>query len=312
MPEKPSTQSRPSIHGCSDGFSLVELLAALGLAVVILGAASTVVLTAQKILEQDRHRTLINQNLRIGMDFVGIDVRQAGERLPGDAPAIELVDGAAGAPDTLTISRNLIDYVLPLCKNITAGSSADSVFVGKKKVTGPVPAGCAPVPDSNGDGWPDNIEAWRAYRIASGGTGLAYVYNPVTGAGEFFVYDAEDNSTFHLHKANGGSWQNDYLMNEEPRIYLMSRRSFQVVDDVLQIVINDDTDNPIHLVNKIADFQVRAFFLDGSVQTSMAASADWTQLDFLEVTLTGRSQFAGRTIERTVVSMFFPRNILSN
>ena len=213
---------KPSTHASTDGFSAVEVLVAMTITSVFAAAALSIAFSSQGLLEADERRTTVNQNLRAGIDLLGIDIRQAGERLPGDAPAIQIMDGSSGAPDRLMLRRNQLDYVMPLCKNITAGSSADSIFVGKKKITGKVPPGCYPVPDANGDGWPDNLEAWRAYRIANGGSVLAYIHNPITGLGEFFTYDAEDNSTFHLHKANGANWQNDYLMNQEPRIYVLT------------------------------------------------------------------------------------------
>jgi len=280
--------------------------------VILGGAALSVALTTRRMYELDDSRTMVNQNLRSGMNLLGIDVRQAGERLPGDAPAIELLDGDSGGTDTLIIRRNLLDYVLPLCRDISGGSSADSIFVAKKKITGKVPPGCAPVPDLNGDGWPDNLEAWRNYRIAHGGEVLAYIHNPVTAVGEFFVYDAEDNSTFHLHKANGDSWLYDYLMNQNPRVYIIEQKTFLVTGDVLQCVVNGDTDNPLNLVDHIEDFQGRAFFTDGSVRLAMGPSDPWSELASIEITLIGRDAMRTRDLERELVTHFFPRNILSH
>jgi type IV pilus assembly protein PilW len=266
-------------------------------------------LSARELFEQDRHRTTINQNVRCGMDLLGIDVRQAGERMPGDAPAIQILDGSSGAPDTLTLRRNLMDYVMPVCKNINSGTSADAVFVAKKKVSGPVPPGCAPVPDSNADGWPDNLGAWRAYRLSHGGSVLAYIHNPVTGLGEFFIYDDEDLSTFHLHRANLDPWTHSYAITQNPRV---EQRRYVLSGDVLQCILNEDTAHPLSLVNRIKDFQIRALMQDGSVMTDMSATTDWTELHALEVRLVGRSVFLKRTMERALVGRFFPRNILSD
>ena len=303
---------KPSTHASTDGFSAVEVLVAMTITSVFAAAALSIAFSSQGLLEADERRTTVNQNLRAGIDLLGIDIRQAGERLPGDAPAIQIMDGSSGAPDSLMLRRNQLDYVMPLCKNINAGSSADSVFVGKKKITGKVPPGCYPVPDANGDGWPDNLEAWRNYRIANGGSVVAYIHNPITGLGEFFTYDAEDNSTFHLHKANGASWQHDYLMNEEPRIYILEQKEFRLLDGVLQCVINDDTSNALNLVSHIEDFQLQAIFTDGTVQQSFGGTDDWIELQSIEVALVGQIQGKDTRFERTLVSRFFPRNILSN
>lgn len=139
-----STSWRPSTRACSDGFSLVELLVSVTIGAVVTAGVMTLALSARQVFEQDQRRSTVNQNLRSGMGLLGINVRQAGERMPGDAPAVEVVNGTSGAADGLILRRNLLDYVLPLCKDINSGTSADSVFVGKKKITGSVPPGCSP------------------------------------------------------------------------------------------------------------------------------------------------------------------------
>lgn len=288
------------------------MLVALAVTGIIAAATLTIALSSRGMFETDQNRTTVNQNLRAGLDLLGIDVRQAGERLPWDAPAVQIVNGSSGAPDELVLRRNLLDYVLPVCKDIGAGTSADSVFVAKKKVTSKVPPGCRPVGDDDDDGWPDNLQQWRAYRIAHGGEVLAYIHNPVTGDGEFFVYDAEDNSTFHIHKANGEAWQYDYDVDQNPRVYILEAKRFRLVGDILQSVVNDDTANALNLVNHIEDFQIRAFLVDGSIADELAAGEYWTDLESLEVTLRGEIAFGKRSMERSVVTNFFPRNILSN
>jgi type IV pilus assembly protein PilW len=313
LPEKTSTRSRRSSHACTEGYSLIEILVSLAVTGVIAAATLTIALSTRGMFETDQHRTTINQNLRAGIDLLGIDVRQAGERLPFDAPAVEITDGSSGAPDELTLRRNMLDYVLPVCKVITAGSNADTIFVGTKKVTGnpKVPQGCIPVPDENGDGWPDNLEAWRNYRIANGGEILAFIHNPVTGNGEFFVYDDEDNATFHMHKQNSENWIYGYAPNQEPRVYILEQRTFRLQGDVLQVIVNNDTSGALNLVNRIRDLQVQAVFKDGSVQSTLAGRV-WTDLESIDITLVAGESFDGRDMNRTVETRFFPRNILSH
>src|SRR5262245_33903747 len=103
-------------------------MVALLVASTIAGATLTIALSSRGLFETDQHRTTVNQNLRAGMDLVGVDVRQSGERMPFDFPAVEIVNGASGAPDTLNLRRNLLDYVLPVCKDINSTSSGDVVF----------------------------------------------------------------------------------------------------------------------------------------------------------------------------------------
>lgn len=307
-----SSRSSPFSRGSSSGFTLIELMVTLTVVGLIAGATLTITLSSQRIFETDQNRTTINQNLRSGMDLLGIDIRQAGERLPNNMPAIEIINGVDGAPDQLNLRRNLLDPVLPVCMDIKADSNADSVFVAlKKDSVAKVPPGCAPVADSDGDGWPDNLQAWKAYREANGPEILAYIYNPTTRVGEFLRYDAEDNSTFHIHKANTEKWAHTYDADDEARVYILEELSFRLVDDVLQCFINGDDSAPLNLVNHLVDLQAFAYMRDGSVMPSLGPNDEWSDLRSIEITMTGQSSFANRTMYRNLQAHFFPRNVLS-
>ncbi len=299
----------PSCARSRAGLTLVELLVAMAVTLVMMGAALSITLSSKRIYATDRTRTDLNQNLRNGLDLVGLDVRQAGERLPLDIPVIQILDGASGGSDTLILRRNLLDPVLPLCKDINANTNADSIFVAKKN--GNVPPGCAPVPDDDGDGWPENLQAWKDYRVGGGGEVWAYIYDPVRGAGEFFLYDAEDNSTFHLHKSNAVKWQNNYDTANLSRIYILEQRTYSRNGDLLEYLENGDTLTPVNLVPRVNDFQARAFLQDGTVRNSFGGGDDWSALQSVEITLSCRSTVDGRTMTRAMTTRYFPRNVLS-
>ena len=67
---------------CSKGFTLTELLVSLSIMGFVSGVALTVALSSHDTFETDQNRTDLNQNLRSGMDLLGNNIRQAGERLP--------------------------------------------------------------------------------------------------------------------------------------------------------------------------------------------------------------------------------------
>jgi type IV pilus assembly protein PilW len=174
-----------------------------------------------------------------------------------------------------------------------------------------VPPGCAPVADSDGDAWPDNLQAWKAHREANGPDILAYIYNPTTRLGEFFVYDAEDNSTFHIHKKNADAWANTYDADDEARVYILEQLTFQLVDDVLQCYINNDSANPLHLVNHMVDLQAYAYMRDGSILPALGPGDEWSELRSIEISMIGESSFGNRQMYRHLQAHFFPRNVLS-
>ncbi|ANM30735.1 hypothetical protein ABI59_15830 [Acidobacteria bacterium Mor1] len=306
---KPCTKPRRSTpNSSSSGFSLVELLVAMVILLLIMAAGLTISMSSRTTLRSDQNRTTLNQNLRSGMDLVGIDIRQAGERLPADVPALEIRDGASGAADTLVVRRNLADDVLPVCVDIASGSSTAEVTIAL--TTGTIPAGCDPVADTNTDGWADNLGNWRAERIAAGGTMTAYIYNPTTRLGEFFEFDGEDAAAYHLDRSSSGTWTNDYLASDSARVYVMEEREFSLSGGILEMDING-SGSPFSLVDDVVDFQLRAIFQDGTIQTALAAADDWSNLEAIEVNLSGRSTFMDRTMDRALSSRYFPRNVLS-
>lgn len=307
---------RPSSLSSAKGMTLVELLLALAVGVIVLGLAFSITLSNRRLYQLDQSRTALNQNLRTAMDMIGADVRQAGERMPQDFTPVEVID--AGSSDTLVLRRSLLDVVLPICETINSGSNEDNINVARK--VNPPNAACT-FDDSNGNGRDDGIDRWNEFRCNQDGVAAcqgnsqetlrAYVYNPATRQGEWIVYDAEDNSGVKIHKANAERWLYTYRVDDNPRIYVLEERLYRLQGGFLQLVINGDTANPHNVIDRVTAFSVRALMQDGTWRTAMGPSDPWTTIASLEVGLTGRTQFSGRDLERSLTSHFMPRNILS-
>ena len=138
--------SRPSTRSSASGFTLVELLVALSVVLVITAGALSLSLSSRDLYLADNARTTLNQSLRAATELLSTDLRQAGERLPDDFPAIIIENGDAGAPDQLALRRNLIDAVLPLCGSV--GVEDEAIVIGD--LTDP-PPGCVPLEDADPD-----------------------------------------------------------------------------------------------------------------------------------------------------------------
>ncbi|MEL7085810.1 MAG: hypothetical protein AAGM36_15075 [Cyanobacteria bacterium J06597_1] len=315
----------------SKGFSLVELLAASLVGASVIGVASSLIFFNRNLYLKDSSRTQVNQNLRASIDLIGFDVRQAGERLPADFPAVVLNEGGNPVgPDNLVIYRALVDIVLNVCDTVNSGSSSDiSLAVIPED---PLNSRC--LPDSVKDA---EIATWENYRTSNGGIVNAYIYDPVTQLGEFFDYDNEvtSNTNYSLSR-DGGSWTNDYPIANNPRVYLMEERTFLLTNlspnppncftdtagspDVLTLVINGDcTNQRFGLTDNIDDFQAQVCFQSGAncvdsltFATAANAATGWTDISSVDISVTGSTNFAaGRATSRTVESRFFPRNVLS-
>lgn len=274
---------------------------------VVTGAALSLALSSRSLYEMDEARTELQQSLRVSLDLLGTDIRQAGERLPEDFPAVVIVDGGAGVPDQLAVRRNLLDIVLPVCADVAVGD--EDIFIADTGAS--PPQGCDPLPDADADGWRDNLEAWRTYRLANGGAVRAYIYNPVTGDGEFLTYENEDAVNMSIRRDDLDPLLFTYPVDDQCRVYLLEERRYELSADLLQITINGAITSPLHIVQGMRDFQALANFQDGTQQASLGAADVWSDLRSIEVRLDGQVDNRGELIERSLAAEFFPRNVLS-
>ncbi|ANM31747.1 hypothetical protein ABI59_22595 [Acidobacteria bacterium Mor1] len=290
--------------------TLVELMVALAVAGLLATAALSITLSSRKIYEADERRTDLNQHLRAGIDLVGIDLRQAGTRLPGDFPAIMIVDGGSG-PDTLIVRTNESDDVMPICQDIVAGAAIGELRISELASTVP---GCGKLPDDNSDGWPDNVGAWRQERTKHGGAMDVYAFSPISKQGQFLSYDADGTDDQRLDisgKAGVTNWVISCGKADQCRAYALTEHRYEIVNGRLRYRINDDPADVVNIMDYVTDFQVQAHLTDGSVRTSLTSSDDWSDVVSVELTLTAETSFDGRTVQRTMSSRFFPRNVLS-
>lgn len=302
-------ESRPSIRTSNSGFTVLELLVASTIGMIIMALALGSMLANRQVYHYDLVRTRLNQNLRGALDLVAANAREAGESVPGTFAAVEIVDGGA-ASDELILRRNLLDEVLKVCVDISAGSGTTQIVFANNSST----PGCTYADNTH------NFNTWQEHRTSKGGNVRAYIYDTVTKQGEFFNYVTEtDSGSSYSITRSAGSWANDYTVGAAS-VYMLEEWHFKVEDfaledDLLQVIENEDTDNPMNVLSAVIDFFVTAQMMDGTVKSSFnpAAGDQWTEIKALEVTLRGEDKtIKGETIESTVSSRFFPRNILSN
>uniref|UniRef100_A0A7C5VGT2 Prepilin-type N-terminal cleavage/methylation domain-containing protein n=1 Tax=Thermus caliditerrae TaxID=1330700 RepID=A0A7C5VGT2_9DEIN len=305
------------------GFTLIELLVALGIGALLLGLLLSTTLTNRRLYLLDQSRTAANQNLRAALDLLVADVRQAGERLPADFPAVEVKQGTGGAPDQLILRRNLLDEVLLLCDRNGISGNQDNIPVAvRPQNLDQIPEayrGICQFRDGDGNGIDDRIDRWQAYRCAQDGnpacaTGTghgdkvwAYLYNPQTGQGEGFLYDDEDQSGVKIHKGNAQSWQRPYPLGS--RIYLLEERRYFLEGDGLKLAENGmDGSRAKGVVVGVRDFQVRVQVGGAWLSADFPQTGQtWRALQGLELRLRVR---VGQ-VERELVTKAFPRNVLS-
>jgi len=302
----------------TSGLTLVELLLAAVLAAIVLALALGLVLSSRKLFTLDRARTDVNENLRSGMDIIMTDVRQAGERLGPDMPAVRVGKSATG--DTLTLRRNLLDAILPVCASLRAGASTDVVFVAQNNSQNPE---CKSKTDPGAVG---ALLTWDQFRISHGTKDAkgnyvitAYIFDPVTVQGEFFAIDQTDSSDMHVHRVSG-KWQHDYSASDRPRLYLLEQRTYTLDASTGTLQLTVDGGAPQNVVPDITAFKVDAYLQQsggdpvvapGPPQGSFAAT-NWQAIAYLEVAVTGVGRRRGGDVTRTLVDRATPRNVLSS
>ncbi len=313
-------KSRQYLRSSTSGLTLIELLIALGISSLIIGLVLPLLLGHQRLVKVDQARTSVYQNLRSAMELVGTDVRIAGERLeqrggPNIFP-IEIIAGEEGEPDELILRRNLLDYTLPVCDNINAGSSENNINVRQVGNNPPWNSygECQGHPNQE---VPPELLRWREYRDNHGGEVRVYIYDPNNQQGEFFVYDHDDQSNIQVHRESG-SWENDYGVDNNssspqnlPRLYVLEEKRYRLntQNNILEMIVNGNEDDKDKIVGGITDFQVRAIMDDGSEQETVSS---WRSLKAIQIYIESVSEVQNETVERNLVSRFFPRNILSD
>ena len=292
------------ISNRSAGFTLIELLVVMAVSGLLITALLSVVSSSQRLYAVDTVRGAVNQDVSVALTAITNDARELGEQTNSDFPAL-VVTGTT-LSRVLTIRRNLLDVVLPVCKDIKSGSNTDVVFISKSGGSGP--ANCQTTSAAAG------LQAWINFRIANGGTVNAYIYDPVTGLGENFIYDAEDSSGQHLHKS-GPNWTNDYPTADSPRVYVLEQHSYSLSGGTLYLTT--DTGTPQAYLPNVVSFEVYPYVLD-STNTPIAVTGDfppsgknWKNVTSLQVRLTGNAKAGITTVQRSFTSNFTPRNVFS-
>ncbi|WP_117236737.1 PilW family protein [Thermus sediminis] len=293
------------------GFTLVEILVALGIAGLLLGVVLSTTLGHRQLYVLDTNRTAANQNLRASLDILVADLRQAGERLPLDFPAVEVRNDGT----ELVLRRNLFDVVLNLCDRNGISGNQDIIPVAQRNFPPNAPTDyieACRFRDEDNNGFDDRIDAWRNYRCGSDGdptcqTGnrrevvRAYIHDPNTGLGEWFDYDHEDGE--HIHKDNASRWQNSY--GPLSRLYLLEERRYYLSGNVLMLAENGGTGKG--LVGDVVHFQVRARAGNRTYTNFPPAGLSWTSLEHVEVAI--RSRLGN--VERALSTQAVPRNVFS-
>ncbi|MDO8651302.1 MAG: PilW family protein [Undibacterium sp.] len=173
------------------GFSLIELMVAMTIGLVLLGALAYFFLGSQQMNRSHDDVSRMQESGRNALESMGGVIRRAGYQndtnlIAGVALALTSLDGtdgASGAPDTITVQYEAQNGGEPDCTgtNIAAGAVITQVFA-----IVPATATTPPTLTCNGGVIVDNIEDMQiSYGIDLGKTGSISAYETSPAANEF-------------------------------------------------------------------------------------------------------------------------------
>ena len=288
------------------GFSLVETLISIAIGGLMLSGLLSSIFGYKSLYEKDLSRTQANSGVRSGLDFMGIHLRQAGEKLNSGFPAVLLNDGDGIVPDEIIIRKNILDEIPKIC--VVANSHHRRFKFARDDRQG-----CA-FADTG-----DIYDAWSAYRIANGGVVKAYIYDTVDKVGQFFSYGSEtieiDSDTgretrYFTRESGTGTWGRRYRENISFG-FILEEWKFRVdsTSNTLQVVLNEEETN--NIISGVEDLEIEIIMNDGSVKTSFGVDDNWKKIQLINVSLKVRATVGHESKTRTFSSSFYPRNILS-
>jgi hypothetical protein len=293
------------------GLSLIEVLITLGIGVLLIGVAVGIAFSSRRLFSMDQARTSVNQNLRAAIDIIGNDIRTTGERIDRrtlvNINGIEIIDGTE-----ILLRRNLLDDTLPICMT-SLGTTANTITVSRTGNGDGINLTDHPQCrrlDSNGNNFPDNLDAWRDFRQANGGSVPVFIFSPVANDWNLYTGEAQDGSRFNITVS--GSRNNTYQVGPNTGMFLVEERRYRLVDNTIELIINRDEANRQRLITNVENFEIRALLNDGNIITNTASVAnwDWTRIATVEISITGNVSNNRDSTPRTLTSSFFPRNIL--
>lgn len=284
------------------GFTLLESLVALGLFAIVGGIVASGLVMQSNTYMTDMTRVTVQQNLRGALDILAMNIRQAGEGLDTNFPALILNGGT-----TLKTRRKMVHEVLTLCLPVEAGVGTLYVSDVTSSAVACTPANVVP-----------SMAVWSNYRVLAGGATRLFVYNRGSKEGEFLDYTGDGVVTTGAltgdHYLTVNPVQHDYPISTT-NIYILEEYSFTLDPDskTLRVSLDGVSDEPRDVAYHVDDFH-SSIRLKNTVEITdldYTNSTTWKDIRSVHVSLSGSESWKGKTYSRSLEADYFPRNVLS-
>ncbi|HMO02255.1 MAG TPA: prepilin-type N-terminal cleavage/methylation domain-containing protein [Oligoflexia bacterium] len=286
------------------GFSLIELLIGLLISSVILAAVMSSFLSTKRSLARDTVYSRIQQNLEAALNIIAQDIKNAGNLLNDLAPVFELTNGAGASPDQLIIRRGLRIGALPVCQNITSGSS-DLIYAGF--VVWNLP-GCIYSLQQG------TFNIWDHYNLTNAPV-LAYIYNVYSNVGEFFQLNSfTDTANTNLTLSRVDTWTYGYTAGQA-NVYLLEQKRYYISGNNLMMTTTGgplSTNGNSLVAFNIKNIQITFSLNDGTTTSTFLPSNYWRVVKSVRVIITGFDSYLGEEVVKTAEGTFAVRASLTS
>ncbi len=287
-----------------NGFTILELLLAVSMTSAIMIVVTGQILMLQNTYMEDLGRIKVQSNLTSASDIISMNIRQAGENLPGSFPALIAINGDPDNEDSIKIRRNLVPEVLILCSDVLSGQSVLQVSdnsLGEQQCL------------NSQVQHPYNV--FKNFRLNHDNEISLYIHNRVTKEGEFIKYNSENDDSGNYKISLAEPLKNDYPALGTT-IYILEEFLFEVdpVEQKLSLTINEDSNFDKKTVAfSINSMNISLVTKDGVslIELNKDSAYRWKDIRNVVITISGEEIIKNKTISSSITSNFFPRNILS-
>jgi type II secretory pathway pseudopilin PulG len=313
-------------HERIQGLTILELLVGMLLLMIILGVVLTTTISTMGLYRKDQSRIGANRNSRSTLDIVNSDIRQAGERLNSDFPAIQISQDGSGN-SVLTLRRGLLDSPLPVCAPLP---NVLGIYVNANNPAAvPFTGGVSNLPAACSTGTQD-LSAWIA-QIAAGVVS-GYVFDTADGRGSHVTLTGTSTSgallktqlmqftgsvsAFDPVKINAAAPERDI------RLYLIEERQYTVSGGKLMLGVNGKA--ALAATPRVVSFKTVPY-LKGTPPAPPTLAAlpfpgvdgtgkpkNWKNLAYLDLSMTVTEGSGTNTVQRTLTQRLTPRNTSSS
>lgn len=313
----PKPSSLPSNKRRADaGMTIVEMLIALAIGGVLMGALFSFIISTQGVISADTRRTNAGQTLRSALDLLSTDVRQAGEDMVVKISPIGI--SGTGMNKIVQIRRQVSGTVLPVCANVSSGASTIQVtWASSTPANG---TGCPYSSDGGTNSLPITVRTWQALRLAApNGVLRAFIYDPVAQTGEFFRYTGESMASAEIAVISKGSgFSRAYSVANKPFLVLLEEKQYFLSNTDLMLRLNGDSSTDQALAPDVTGLGATVDVDTSTTGTPNVVTAQtfgyggaWKKITQVNLQLNGAVTERGRTTTRSLSDVVFPRNVLS-